>query len=119
VVGLASDTAAAALQVAKGPLDALAFLEEGRGILATSLEDMRRDISDLRNSHPGLVEQFDCLRDELKPRGEWLYQIHYQIYRRQKLALIFRLVIFRFTVFSSPLNVCTCLDCIDLLFQST
>ncbi|KAK2608929.1 hypothetical protein QQS21_002505 [Conoideocrella luteorostrata] len=65
VAGLASDAAAAALYAARPPLDALALLEEGRGILATSLEDMRTDVSVLGHSHPGLAEQFKRLRDEL------------------------------------------------------
>ena len=37
VVGLASDTAAAALHAGEEPLVALNFLEQGRGVLAISL----------------------------------------------------------------------------------
>ncbi|KAK2609183.1 hypothetical protein QQS21_002265 [Conoideocrella luteorostrata] len=65
VVGLASDAAAAALHAGKGPLNALALLEEGRGILATSLEDMRIEVGDLQDKHPDLAMQFARLREEL------------------------------------------------------
>ena len=65
VVGLASDAAAAALHVGKRPLIALDFLEQGRGVLATSLEEMRTDILELREKQPKLAEQFSRLQDEL------------------------------------------------------
>ncbi|KAK2612245.1 hypothetical protein QQS21_001671 [Conoideocrella luteorostrata] len=65
VVGLASNAAAAALNVAKKPLDALNLLEQGRGILATSLEDIRMDVKDLQIMHPSLAQQFIHLREEL------------------------------------------------------
>ncbi|KAK2596782.1 hypothetical protein QQS21_006110 [Conoideocrella luteorostrata] len=63
--GLGSDAAAMALHAGRVPLDALDLLEEGRGVLATSLEDMRVDIVDLRSSHPSLAEQFSRLRARL------------------------------------------------------
>jgi tetratricopeptide (TPR) repeat protein len=65
-VGLASDAAAIALQAEKGALVALNFLEQGRGVLATSLEEMRTDILGLRERCPELADQFVRLRDELE-----------------------------------------------------
>ncbi|KAK2593841.1 hypothetical protein QQS21_008456 [Conoideocrella luteorostrata] len=65
VAELASRAVAVAFNAAKGLLDALALLEAGRGILATSLQDIRIDVSDLRNKHPSLAEQFVCLRGKL------------------------------------------------------
>ncbi|CAH0051566.1 unnamed protein product [Clonostachys solani] len=65
-VGLASDTAAVAMHANKPPLLALNFLENGRGVLATSLEDMRIDIVELQERHSDLAEQFVGLRDELE-----------------------------------------------------
>ncbi|GFG20210.1 hypothetical protein IFM5058_10514 [Aspergillus udagawae] len=65
VVGLASDAAAAALNAGKEPLHALDLLEQGRGVLAASLEAIRRDLLDLQQTHPELSEQFVRLRDVL------------------------------------------------------
>jgi tetratricopeptide (TPR) repeat protein len=65
VVGLASDAAAAALHAGRGPIVALEFLEQGRGVLATSLEEMRTDIIELQSRYPKLAKQFIHLRDEL------------------------------------------------------
>ncbi|CAG9951766.1 unnamed protein product [Clonostachys rosea f. rosea IK726] len=65
-VGLASDTAAVAMHAKKSPLTALDFLENGRGVLATSLEDMRIDIVELQEKYPDLAEPFIALRDELE-----------------------------------------------------
>jgi tetratricopeptide (TPR) repeat protein len=65
VVGLASNAAAAALHAGRGPTVALEFLEHGRGVLATFLEEMRTDIIDLREGYPELAKQFVRLRDEL------------------------------------------------------
>ncbi|KAH6890319.1 CHAT domain-containing protein [Thelonectria olida] len=64
--GFASDAAAVALHAQKGPLVALDFLEQGRGLLATSLEDMRTDIAELRERCPDMAEQFVRLRDLLE-----------------------------------------------------
>ncbi|KZL67172.1 30S ribosomal protein S17P-like protein [Colletotrichum tofieldiae] len=66
VVGLASSAAAVALQLNKRPIVALNFLEEGRGVLAASLEEMRIDVLDLRERHPQLADDFVRLRDELE-----------------------------------------------------
>ncbi|KAH7159520.1 CHAT domain-containing protein [Dactylonectria estremocensis] len=62
---LASDTAAVALRLQKEPLVALQILEQGRGVLAASLEEMRTDVLDLQRSYPELARQFDNLRSEL------------------------------------------------------
>jgi tetratricopeptide (TPR) repeat protein len=66
VVGLASDAAALALQTGQTPLTALGLLEQGRGVLGTSLREVRTDIRDLRDRDSELAEQFVCLRDELE-----------------------------------------------------
>ncbi|RYP61175.1 hypothetical protein DL771_010212 [Monosporascus sp. 5C6A] len=66
VVGLASNAAAAALRAGKGPLVALDLLEQGRGVLATSLEQLRTDLQDLRGKHGELAERFSRVRDELE-----------------------------------------------------
>ncbi|KAI8629554.1 TPR-like protein [Xylariaceae sp. FL1651] len=65
VIGLTSDAAAIALQAGQTPLVALGLLEQGRGVLGTSLEEVRVDILDLRDRHSDLAEQFVRLRDEL------------------------------------------------------
>lgn len=65
VVGLASNAAAVALQAGKDPFVCLEILELGRGVLATSLDDMRIDVLDLKEKEPELAEQFVSLRDEL------------------------------------------------------
>jgi tetratricopeptide (TPR) repeat protein len=65
IVGLASDATAAALHAEKAPLVALNLLEQGRGILATSLEEMRTDILGLQSKHPELAKEFLRLRDVL------------------------------------------------------
>ncbi|KAL4864731.1 CHAT domain-containing protein [Aspergillus spectabilis] len=65
VVGLASDAAAAALNAQKGALIALNLLEQGRGMLAASLEEVRTDILDLQQTYPLLAEQFVQLRNIL------------------------------------------------------
>ncbi|KAI3322281.1 CHAT domain-containing protein [Xylariaceae sp. AK1471] len=63
--GLASDAAAAAFNAAKEPHAALGLLEQGRGLLATSLEEMRADVLSLREKHPDLAEEFARLQEEL------------------------------------------------------
>jgi len=67
VVGLACDATAAALHVEKAPIVALNLLEQGRGILAASLEEMRADMLDLQRRYPKLAAQFVRLRNELEP----------------------------------------------------
>ncbi|KAH7007179.1 CHAT domain-containing protein [Ilyonectria destructans] len=65
VVGLASDAAAIALIAGKGPLAAIQLLETGRGVLASSLQDLRADLSVLQQKHPQLADSFIKLRDQL------------------------------------------------------
>ncbi|EXL64729.1 hypothetical protein FOPG_19016 [Fusarium oxysporum f. sp. conglutinans race 2 54008] len=64
-VGLASDAAAVALHIGKGPMPALELLETGRGVLASSLLDMRTDLSTLQQKFPELAQSFVSLRDQL------------------------------------------------------
>lgn len=66
VAGLASDGAAAALQAGKNPLVALNLLNRGRGVLASSLEEMRMDVGDLQDVNSELIERFTILRDQLE-----------------------------------------------------
>lgn len=66
VVGLACDATALALQVGKPPPVGLNLLEVGRGAIATSLEEMQTDMSDLQKSYPELAEHFSSLRNELE-----------------------------------------------------
>ncbi|KAF5602448.1 uncharacterized protein FSUBG_7756 [Fusarium subglutinans] len=70
VVGLASDAAAAALQAGQSPMTALQLLEQGRGIIGASLQDMRSDVQDLARQHPGLAERYRTLQSELDRRAE-------------------------------------------------
>jgi hypothetical protein len=67
IAGLACDASAAALIVGRAPLVALNLLEQGRGVLAASLDDMRTDILDLQAEHPELAQRFLDLRDKLQP----------------------------------------------------
>lgn len=66
VVGLASDVAAIALQAGQTPLVALRHLEQGRGVLGASMEEVRADMVSLRTKEPELAEQFVRVRDELE-----------------------------------------------------
>ncbi|KAL9084191.1 MAG: hypothetical protein Q9165_008177 [Trypethelium subeluteriae] len=66
VVGFTSDFAAAALTAGKEPFAALRFLEQGRGVLSSSLEEGRIDVLHLRNWDCELAERFISLRDELE-----------------------------------------------------
>ncbi|RFN54969.1 hypothetical protein FIE12Z_816 [Fusarium flagelliforme] len=63
--GLAANTAGAGLRIGKQPSEALSILEQGRGLLASSLDEIRTDIKELRNVFPNLAEEFVRLRDEL------------------------------------------------------
>ncbi|KAJ0273824.1 hypothetical protein COL940_009668 [Colletotrichum noveboracense] len=64
-VGLASDAAAIAIQAGESPAEALKLLENGRGIIAGSLQKIRADISELHRSHPKLAQTFDQLRNHM------------------------------------------------------
>ncbi|KAL4963724.1 uncharacterized protein BDV14DRAFT_201694 [Aspergillus stella-maris] len=65
MVGLASNAASAALNAQKEALVALNLLEEGRGVLAASLEEVRVEILDLQRTYPVLAKQFVQLRNIL------------------------------------------------------
>ncbi|KAJ8107234.1 hypothetical protein OPT61_g9005 [Boeremia exigua] len=65
IVDLACDAAAVAMQAGQTPFVALNLLEQGRGILATSLNQRRTDIVDLQSHHPDLANEFVRLRNEL------------------------------------------------------
>ncbi|KAI0855328.1 CHAT domain-containing protein [Xylaria cubensis] len=67
VAGFASDAAAVALNAGKGPNCAIELLEMGRVILATSIQDMRTDLSALRKEYPELAQSFVELRNQLDP----------------------------------------------------
>ncbi|KAL6713002.1 hypothetical protein ACLMJK_009398 [Lecanora helva] len=67
-VGLACDATAIAICIGKAPIDALSLLEEGRGVLATSVNEMRMDMLDLRENHPELAERFEQRRYLLEQR---------------------------------------------------
>ncbi|KAH7129911.1 CHAT domain-containing protein [Dactylonectria estremocensis] len=65
VYGLSSDAGAVALSAGKGALAALNFLEQGRGMVASSIEEIRSESLDLETKHPKLAECFHQLRSEL------------------------------------------------------
>ncbi|KAK4649732.1 uncharacterized protein QC761_0024380 [Podospora bellae-mahoneyi] len=64
-VGLASEAAAIALELGKGPEQALRFLEDGRGRLLGSLYDLRSNVKAVEQQYPDLALQFTRLRDTL------------------------------------------------------
>ena len=64
-VGLACNASALALHVAMPPWIALNLLEEGRGLLATTVQDMRMETIDLQAKQPELAKHFVRLRREL------------------------------------------------------
>ena len=63
--GLPSRAAAYSLRDHREPSDALRILEFGRGIVASSLMDLRGDVSHLEKQHPQLAAEFIMLRDRL------------------------------------------------------
>ncbi|KAF6810841.1 TPR domain containing protein [Colletotrichum sojae] len=68
-VGIASDCAAIVLHMGRGPSEALETLEMGRGVIASSVLDLRTDASLLRQKHPELARLYDDLRSELDAPG--------------------------------------------------
>ena len=64
LAGMAADAAAVALQT-EGPGTALAWLEQGRGVLLAQSIDSRSDLNDLAVQDPGLAHRFGRLREEL------------------------------------------------------
>ncbi|CAI6337695.1 unnamed protein product [Periconia digitata] len=67
IAGLACNASAAAFELEEKPLVALNLLEQGRGVLAASLDEMRIDLLGLEKEHPELAKKFTQLRDELQP----------------------------------------------------
>lgn len=63
--GLASMAAATALNAGKNADYTLQLLELGRGVIASLLLELRGDISDLKQQHPDLADEFISLRDML------------------------------------------------------
>ena len=63
---LGSDAAAVALMAGKEPIEAIRLLELGRGIIAGSQYDMRRDVSELHQQHPQMAQEYIELRDQLE-----------------------------------------------------
>ncbi|KAF4429405.1 hypothetical protein FACUT_9148 [Fusarium acutatum] len=64
--GLAASVTGAAIRLNRDPSEALAILEQGRGILGSSLDDIRTDIKELRQAFRQLAERFMRLREELE-----------------------------------------------------
>ncbi|KAI1131604.1 CHAT domain-containing protein [Nemania abortiva] len=68
--GLASMAAATALNSGKSAYDALRLFELGRGVIVSSLVDMRVNLSELKQRHPNLAAKLASLRAELdSPSG--------------------------------------------------
>ncbi|KAJ4141796.1 hypothetical protein NW768_001014 [Fusarium equiseti] len=65
IYGVASDAAAVAISAGKGAFAALRFLEQGRGMLAASVEETRIEVGRLRKEHPDLAKRFTELRSEI------------------------------------------------------
>ncbi|KDN67105.1 putative TPR domain-containing protein [Colletotrichum sublineola] len=63
--GAACDAAAVALQAGKDPISAIQLLEVGRGIIASSLQNLRTDLSLLQERHAEMASSFDELRRQL------------------------------------------------------
>ncbi|KAK7920707.1 CHAT domain-containing protein [Apiospora marii] len=59
--GLASDAAALAV-LAGEPASAVTWLEAGRGVLASALQEIRTDLSSLHQNHPTLATTFEDSR---------------------------------------------------------
>lgn len=66
IANLACNATAIALHLGKPPLVALDLLEQGRGVLATSLDENWADISDLKSKFPDLAGELIELRDALQ-----------------------------------------------------
>lgn len=64
--GLASECAALALQTGERPVTALVALEKGRGLFASSLEDLSANLAALKTEHPQLAQRFLSLQREVR-----------------------------------------------------
>ncbi|KAJ4003967.1 hypothetical protein NW766_011822 [Fusarium irregulare] len=62
IYGVASDAAAVAISAGKGAFAVLKFLEQGRGMLAASVEETRIEVGRLQKEHPDLSKRFTELR---------------------------------------------------------
>ncbi|KAJ4116138.1 hypothetical protein NW768_011110 [Fusarium equiseti] len=69
VAGLACEATSIAIRADKEPITAIKLLEQGRGILASSINDMRIDIEDLEESLPDLAVKFTRSKEELERLG--------------------------------------------------
>ncbi|PNP84110.1 hypothetical protein FNYG_02798 [Fusarium nygamai] len=63
--GLATESASIALHSGKSAVDALEFLEMARGVMASSISDLRADTKDLERELPELAQRYNRLRDQL------------------------------------------------------
>jgi tetratricopeptide (TPR) repeat protein len=66
ITGLACNSAAIAIHADKSPGTALELLEQGRGVLAASLYEMRTDTMELQRAHPELADRFVQLSGRLQ-----------------------------------------------------
>ncbi|KAH7188043.1 CHAT domain-containing protein [Fusarium flagelliforme] len=66
IYGVASDAAAVAISAGKGGFAALKFLEQGRGMLAASVEETRIEVGRLEKEHPVSAKRFTELRSEIE-----------------------------------------------------
>ncbi|RBR12493.1 uncharacterized protein FIESC28_08617 [Fusarium coffeatum] len=66
IYGVASDAAAVAISAGKGAFAALRFLEQGRGMLAASVEETRIEVGRLQKEHPDLARRFTELRSHIE-----------------------------------------------------
>ena len=65
VAGHSNEAAAAAINAARTPYDAIQLLEIGREVISGSLNEIRTDISELQRKHPELAEEYISLRDQI------------------------------------------------------
>ncbi|EWY83520.1 hypothetical protein FOYG_13328 [Fusarium oxysporum NRRL 32931] len=69
IYGLSSDSAAVALSANRGALAALRFLEQGRGLMAASVEESRMECLDPQTEHPELAESLNQLQGQISSSG--------------------------------------------------
>lgn len=102
VAELSHEAATAAIRSKRSPVDILRLLESSRGVMASLLLETRTEISELRESHPVLVDQFESLRDEIDSHSEQklfkgsrrdIHLIEEEITRRLRADQQFRAII--------------------------
>jgi len=64
--GVASFSAALALQAGKSATNAVQLLELGRAVIANLQFEIRTDLTELREQHPGVAIKFERLRNDLE-----------------------------------------------------